>query len=204
MKIIISLCLIFMVYTINILAKEIKILDFDIGGVKLKMDPEIVIRKLKSTYNLKDEDILVYKKGSLAEKYNKNMSLSKVTSFRQARRGKSPDFYVGFCISEDNNKSEVNSVEYSIPDTKENMKKMYDMAIKKYGKPSFSSYSKTTYTWCDEDKKTHILGSTYKCTKDNPSTLLNLRRTGISLYSNECMFNNIKIREKRKIVTPKF
>ena len=203
MKKIISLCLVFMLYSISILANEIRILDFDIGGVKLKMDPETVIQKLKLTYNIKDEDIIVSKNLSW-KTYNKDMNLSKITAFRQAERGKSPSFYVGFCVSEEDNKSEVKSVEYGIPDVKENMKKMYDMAIKKYGKPTFSSYSKTTHTWCDENKKTHIAGSSYKCTKENPSILLNLRGTGISLYSDECMLNNIKIIEKRKISTPKF
>jgi hypothetical protein len=203
MKKIISLCLISMVYSISIFSNEIKILDFDISGVKLKMDPKTVIKKLKSTYNLRDEDIIVSRNLSW-KKYNKNMNLSKIKAFRQAERGKSPNFHVGFCISEDNNKSEVSSVEYGIPDVKANMKKMYDMAIKKYGEPSFSSYSKTTHTWCDENKITHILGSSYKCTKDNPLISLNLRRTNISLYSDECMFNNRKIRENKKITSPKF
>jgi len=193
-----------MVYSISILANEIKILDFDIGGVKLKMDPKTVIKKLKSTYSLKDEDILVYEKSSFGNIYSKDMNLSKVRLFKQAVRGKSPDFYVKFCISEDNKKPEVRSVEYGIPDTKENIKKMYDMAIKKYGKPSFSSYSKTTHTWCDENKIIRIVGSTYKCTKDNPLISLNLRRTNISLYSDECMFNNRKIRENKKITSPRF
>lgn len=204
MKKIISLCLISMAYSISILANEIKILDFDIGGVKLKMDPKTVIKKLKSTYSLKDEDILVYEKSPFAQEYSMDMNLSKVRSFKQAVRGKSPDFHVGFCIPEDSKKPEVSSVEYSIPDTKENIKRMHDMAIKKYGKPSFSSYSKTSHTWCDENKVIRIIGSSYKCTKDEPRISLNLRRTNISLYSNECMLNNIKIRENKKITSPKF
>lgn len=177
--------------------------EFDIGGVKLRMDPKTVIKTLKSYYNLKDEDILVNKKLRW-EKYNKDMNLSKVEAFRQAERGKSPDFYVSFCISEENNKSEVRSIEYGIPHTKENMKKMYDMAIKKYGNPTFSSYSKTTHTWCDENKKTRITGSSYKCTKDNPRIQLNLRYSSIALSTNECELNNRKIIEERKNTSPKF
>lgn len=204
MKKIISLGLISIIYSMNIVANEIKILDFDVGGVKLKMDPKTVIATLKSTYSLKDEDILILKGSAWGKTYKKDMDLSKVSTIKQAERGISPDFYIGFCISEENNESEVRSVEYGIPDTKENRKKMYDLSVKKYGQPTFSSYSKTTHTWCDENKKTRIIGTTYTCTKKDPRRMLNLRSSSIALSSNECMLNNIKILEKRKNTTPKF
>jgi len=202
MKNIILASFVLIFYTTNLLSKEMNISDFDVAGIKLGMDPETVIQKLKSKYHLKDEDILILKNSAWGNTYKKDMNLSGVTVIKQANRGQNPDFHVGFCISEETHKSEVETVSYSIPGTEENKKKMYEMAIQKYGMPSISSVS--GYTWCDKNQTVRLSRNYYVCKKENRDLHLTLYGSSISLYSNVCSRNNIKIREKRKNTSPNF
>jgi len=202
MKKIITFSFIFILCTTRLLSNDINILNFDVAGIKLKMDPKTVIQKLKSKYHLKNDDIIVFfNHNPFGKKYKKNINLSGVTTIK-SDRGISPEISVDFCISEANKKSEVETVYYSIPGTQENKKKIQEAAIKKYGKPTISHKGilSTTYIWCNNNEAKDAIS----CKQKDYSIYLKLVSTSISLYSSECSMNNIKIREKRNNTTPNF